>query len=55
MSGSQFAIQQAFLNRFGTGVLSDGTLKTKEDLINDFGIDMINLIIEFEKGGIHIA
>lgn len=55
MSGSEFAIAQAFLNRFGTGVLRDGKLRKRDDLIENFGQDMVYLIMQFEQGGVHIA
>ncbi|MCW0953029.1 hypothetical protein OIT44_02945 [Weissella ceti] len=55
MSGSEFAITQAFLNRFGTGVLKDGKLRKKQDLIENFGADMTDIINQFEEGGVHIA
>lgn len=55
MNGSDFAISQAFLNRFGTRVLENGTLKKKETLIQEFGNDMQDLINQFEEGGVHIA
>ncbi|MCW0953270.1 hypothetical protein OIT44_04165 [Weissella ceti] len=55
MTGSEFAIAQAFLNRFGTGVLRDGKLRKKDDLIANFGDEMVKIINQFEEGGVPIA